>query len=210
MKLSVVILNYNVRHFLELCLCSVEKATKGLDTEIIVADNNSSDDSCAMVRVEFPGVKLIENKENLGFAKGNNAAVEQAQGEYICILNPDMVVPENLFRELLDFASDHPKMGAVGCKLIDGSGQFLPESKRNVPTVKVALGKLTGSSKGYYADHIEVDHDAPVDILVGAIMFMKKAVYKEVGGFDEAYFMYGEDIDLSYTLLKKGYQNWYL
>ena len=210
MKLSVIILNYNVRHFLELCLRSVERAIQDLDAEIIVVDNHSQDDSCSMVRSNFPGIHLIQNTENYGFAKGNNIGVSQAKGEYICILNPDTVVPEQLFMELLAFAENHPELGAAGCQLIDGSGQFLPESKRNVPTMKVALGKLTGSSEGYYADHIGQNENAKVDILVGAIMFMKKRIYEEAGGFDEDYFMYGEDIDLSYTLLKMGYENWYL
>ena len=209
MTLSVVILNYNVRYFLELCLSSVQQAIQGIDAEIIVVDNNSCDDSCEMVREKFPKVKLIQNKENFGFAKGNNIGVGAAKGEFICILNPDTVIPEHIFRDMLSFAEDKPKLGALGCRLIDGSGKFLPESKRNLPTIKIALGKLMGSSKGYYADQLTNDATGRVDILVGAFIFMRRSVYREAGGFDEAYFMYGEDIDLSYSLQKLGYENWY-
>ncbi len=209
MKLSVIILNYNVRPFLELCLHSVSRAVDGLDAEIIVVDNNSEDDSREMVKSVFPGVRLIHNAENYGFARGNNIGVSYAKGDYICILNPDTVVPETLFSEMLNFAESRENLGALGCRLIDGSGRFLPESKRNVPTVRVALRKLTGSAKGYYSDHIKETETAAVDILVGAIMLMKTSVYNEIGGFDEQYFMYGEDVDMSFTLLKKGYVNWY-
>ncbi|MBC3757520.1 glycosyltransferase family 2 protein [Hyunsoonleella sp. SJ7] len=209
MKLSVVILNYNVRYFLELCLKSVQEAITDLDAEIIVVDNNSPDDSCSMVKQLFPRVKLIENAENQGFSKGNNIGVDVAKGEYICILNPDTVVPEDVFKTMLSFCETRKNLGAVGCKLIDGTGHFLPESKRNIPRVKVALKKLLGNSKQYYANHLGENDTGEVDILVGAFMFLKRKVYMEVGGFDEDYFMYGEDIDLSYSLLKSGYQNYY-
>ncbi|MFD2727169.1 glycosyltransferase family 2 protein [Hyunsoonleella rubra] len=209
MKLSVVILNYNVRYFLELCLKSVQEAITDLDAEIIVVDNKSPDDSCTMVKQLFPKVKLIKNAENHGFSKGNNIGVEVAKGEYICILNPDTVVPEDIFRTMLSFCETRENLGAVGCKLIDGTGSFLPESKRNIPMVNVALKKLLGNSKRYYANHLGENDTGKVDILVGAFMFLKRKVYLEVGGFDEDYFMYGEDIDLSYSLLKAGYQNYY-
>ncbi|WP_338733248.1 glycosyltransferase family 2 protein [Mangrovimonas cancribranchiae] len=209
MKLSVVILNYNVRYFLELCLISVREAIKDIDAEIIVVDNHSPDDSCQMIKDNFPEVVLIENKENLGFSKGNNIGVSKAKGEYICILNPDTVVAENTFKTLLQFSETQKKLGIVGCKLIDGAGAFLPESKRNIPTPKVALYKMLGFPKQYYANQTTQNNTGEVPILVGAFMLLKTAVYKEVGGFDEDYFMYGEDVDLSYKVLKAGYKNYY-
>ncbi len=209
MKLSVVILNYNVRYFLELCLKSVQAAISNIDAEIIVIDNNSNDESCQMVRQLFPDVILIENKENFGFSKGNNQGVAIAKGEYICILNPDTVVAEDSFNLLLNFAIKQKNLGIVGCKLIDGTGQFLPESKRNIPKVKVALQKIFGNSKNYYANNLNEDTTGKVDILVGALMLMKHSVYKQLRGFDEDYFMYGEDIDLSYRVLNTGFDNYY-
>ncbi|MFD1064058.1 glycosyltransferase family 2 protein [Winogradskyella litorisediminis] len=208
MKLSVVILNYNVRYFLELCLLSVQKSISNLDAEIIVVDNNSTDDSCDMVKANFPKVILIENKDNSGFSKGNNSGVAIAKGDFVCILNPDTVVPENAFTELLKFADNQTNLGMVGCQLIDGTGAFLPESKRNIPTPNVALKKIFGNGNAYYSS-LNPNEIGNVDILVGAFMLLKTEVYNEVGGFDEDYFMYGEDIDLSYKILKKGYQNYY-
>jgi len=209
LQLSVIILNYNVRYFLELCLQSLEVAIKDFDAEIIVIDNNSKDDSCAMIKKNFPNVKLVENKENSGFSKGNNIGVKEAKGEYLCILNPDTVVGENTFKILLAFAEKQTNLGIVGCKLIDGSGNFLPESKRNVPITEIAISKVLGNSKRYYANHIEASEIGKVDVLVGAFMLLKQSVYNQVNGFDEDYFMYGEDIDLSYKIKKAGYQSFY-
>jgi GT2 family glycosyltransferase len=218
MQLSVIILNYKVRYFLELCVLSVQKALEGMDAEIIVVDNDSSDDSCAMMKLRFPNVKLIENKENVGFPKGNNIGVAHAKGEYICILNPDTVVAEDTFRKILDFAKAQINLGIVGCKLIDGTGKFLPESKRGVPTPWVAFTKLfglynlfpkTSAFNKYYAQHLSPNETGKVAILVGAFMVLKRELYIEIGGFDERYFMYGEDVDLSYMALLKGKNNFY-
>ena len=226
MQLSVIILNYNVRYFLELCVLSVQKAIQNLDAEIIVVDNNSSDDSCAMMKLRFPNIKLIENKENLGFPKGNNIGVKEAKGEFICILNPDTVVAEDTFEKVLSFVSSrarHPErsrgtsddLGIVGCKLIDGTGNFLPESKRGVPTPWVAFTKIFGLYKilnvfgKYYAQHLTENQTGKVDILVGAFMVMKRELYNELGGFDENCFMYADDIDLSYRALLLKKQNYY-
>lgn len=212
MKLSVVILNYNVRFFLEQCIISVERAMKGIDAEIIVVDNNSEDDSCAMVKRRFPHITLLENEENVGFSKANNQGVAIAKGKYVCILNPDVAVAEDTFSKGLTYAENIKKLGALGIYLMDGTGHFLPESKRNLPTPRRSLLKLLGYTKGtngYYARHIEGRASGEIDILAGAFMFMKRSVYNEVGGFDEDYFMYGEDIDLSYKLLKAGYKNHY-
>ena len=219
MKLSVIILNYNVRYFLELCVLSVQKAIQNIDAEIIVIDNNSSDDSCQMMKSRFPNIKLIENKENSGFPKGNNIGVAQAKGEYICVLNPDTVVADDTFAKILDFvtssAVEKQNLGIVGCKLIDGTGNFLPESKRGVPVPFVAFTKIFGLYKlsnyfgEYYAQHLSENQTGKVDILVGAFMVMKRELYNEIGGFDEKCFMYSDDIDLSYMALQKGKSNYY-
>ena len=217
MQLSVIILNYNVRYFLEQCVLSVQKALEGIDSEIIVIDNASSDDSCEMMKTKFPHIKLIENKDNLGFPKGNNIGVAQAKGEYICILNPDTVVAEDTFTKILNsqLGTHNSQLGIIGCKLIDGAGNFLPESKRGVPTPWVAFTKIFGLYKisnyfgKYYAQHLSESESGKVDILVGAFMVMKRELYLEVGGFDENCFMYSDDIDLSYLVLKTGKSNYY-
>ena len=216
MQLSVIILNYNVRYFLELCVLSVQNAIQNLDAEIIVIDNNSQDDSCEMMKKRFPNVKLIENKENSGFPKGNNIGVALAQGDYICILNPDTVVAEDTFTKVLAFAKEQKDLGIVGVKLIDGTGNFLPECKRGTPTPLVAFTKITGLYKifpktfgKYYAQHLSENETGKVEILVGAFMLMKRELYTEIGGFDENCFMYSDDIDLSYMALQKGKSNYY-
>jgi GT2 family glycosyltransferase len=222
-QLSIIILNYNVRYFLELCVISVQNAIQNLDAEIIVVDNNSSDDSCEMIKNRFQNIKLIENKENSGFPKGNNIGVDVAKGEHICILNPDTVVAEDTFEKILNFINNSnlvPPLGArgigiIGCKLIDGTGNFLPESKRGTPTPFVAFTKIFGLYKisnffgKYYAQHLSENQSGKVDILVGAFMVMKKELYKEIGGFDENCFMYSDDIDLSYSIAQKGFDNFY-
>ncbi len=218
MQISVVILNYNVRFFLEQCVLSVEKALQNLEGEIIVVDNNSPDDSCTMMKQRFPHIKLIENKENSGFPKGNNIGVAEAKGEYLCILNPDTVVAEDTFEKLLAFAQTKTDLGIVGCKLIDGTGRFLPESKRGVPTPFVAITKMAGLYKmlpkvsafgKYYAQHLPENQTGKVEVLVGAFMLMRLDFYRNLGGFDEAFFMYGEDIDLSYRSIQSGKSNYY-
>ena len=215
MQLSVIILNYNVRYFLEQSVLSVQKALDGIHGEIIVIDNASSDDSCEMMKTKFPHIKLIENKDNLGFPKGNNIGVAQAKGKYICILNPDTVVAEDTFSKILNTKNWQLNTGIIGCKLIDGAGNFLPESKRGVPTPWVAFTKIFGLYKisnyfgKYYAQHLSENESGKVDILVGAFMVMKRELYLEVGGFDENCFMYSDDIDLSYLVLKTGKSNYY-
>ena len=219
MQLSVIILNYNVRYFLEQCVLSVQKALINLDAEIIVVDNNSSDDSCEMMKQLFPHIKLIENPVNVGFPKGNNIAVAEAKGEYICILNPDTVVAEDTFEKILNYVTlsgvEVSNTGIIGCKLIDGTGNFLPESKRGVPTPWVAFTKIFGLYKfsnyfgKYYAQHLTENQSGKVDVLVGAFMVMKRDLYLQVGGFDENCFMYSDDIDLSYMIQKLGKENFY-
>ena len=218
MQLSVIILNYNVRYFLEQCVLSVQEAIAALDAEIIVVDNNSTDDSCWMMKERFPFVKLIQNKENFGFPKGNNIGVDEAKGKYICILNPDTVVAEDTFIKILAFAETQTNLGIIGCKLIDGTGKFLPESKRGIPTPWVAFTKVFGLYKvfpkwklfhQYYAQHINENETGKVEILVGAFMLMERDLYNELKGFDENCFMYADDIDLSYRALLKHKLNYY-
>lgn len=216
MRLSVVILNYNVRYFLEQCIHSVLKAVEGIDAEVIVVDNNSPDDSCQMVRERFPQVTLIAHPENAGFPKGNNIGVAAAQGQYVVILNPDTIVAEDTFSKALQRYEALENPGIMGVKLIDGRGHFLPESKRGVPTPFVAFTKVAGLYKifprwfgKYYATHLSADESGPVDILVGAFMLMPRQMYLDAGGFDEDCFMYSDDIDLSYTILKSGRRNYY-
>lgn len=215
MQLSVIILNYNVRYFLEQCVLSVQKALEGIDGEIIVIDNNSSDDSCTMMKQQFPGIKLISNSKNLGFPKGNNIGVEQAKGEYICILNPDTIVAEDTFSKILNPSNWNSNTGIIGCKLVDGAGNFLPESKRGIPTPWVSFTKIFGLYNisnlfgKYYAQHLSENQSGKVEILVGAFMVMRKDLYTEMGGFDENCFMYSDDIDLSYQALLKGKYNYY-
>lgn len=218
MQLSVIILNYNVRYFLEQCVLSVQEALSNIDGEIIVVDNNSSDASCQMMKTRFPNVKLIENKTNSGFPKGNNIGVAEAKGDYICILNPDTVVAEDTFEKILAFAEKQSDLGIVGCKLIDGTGNFLPESKRGIPTPWVAFTKITGLYhffpknklfNQYYAQDLNENETGKVAILVGAFMVMKRDLYSDLKGFDENCFMYSDDIDLSYRALLQGKSNYY-
>ncbi|WP_299524733.1 glycosyltransferase family 2 protein [uncultured Lutibacter sp.] len=213
MDLSVIIVSYNVQYFLEQCILSVQAASQNLKIEIIVVDNNSTDASCKLISEKYPEIILIQNKENVGFSKANNQGVKIANGKYVLILNPDTVVAEDTFDQILAFAKSKQNLGVLGVKLIDGSGNFLPESKRGIPTPQVSFSKLFGiSSKStgkYYATHLNENETGIVNILVGAFMLLKRTVYNEVNGFDEAYFMYGEDIDLSYKILNRGYQNYY-
>ncbi len=219
MKLSVIIVNYNVKYFLEVCLHSVLRASGGVPTEIIVVDNNSSDDSCAMVRERFPSVRLIENKDNKGFSKANNQGVHLATGEYILFLNPDTVMPEDFLTKTIAYMDAHPDAGALGPRLIDGKGQFAPDSKKSFPSLSVAIFKTTGINKvfprstyfnKYYAVHVKEHETAAVDVLSGCCMLVRRKSMEEAGGaFDEDYFMYCEDVDLSYRIEKAGYKNIY-
>jgi GT2 family glycosyltransferase len=218
MKVSVVILNYNVKYHLDACLQTLFEAMQNIDGEILVADNNSSDGSREYFRNKYRDkVKFLWFDNNMGFAKAYNKTVEQAQGEYLLILNPDTLIPEDAIEKLLQFADQKKDVGIIGGKMIDGTGQFLPESKRGIPTPWTAFWKISGIYKilnfppfnKYYAPHLKQDETGPVEILTGAFMFMKKKLYEEVGGFDERYFMFGEDIDLSYSVLLQGKTNYY-
>lgn len=218
MKLSVVIVNYNVQHFLEQCLHSVYKAAQKITTEIYVVDNNSVDGSVAMVKQKFPEVLLIENKKNTGFSYANNQAIKVSKGEYVLLLNPDTVVEEDTFEKVVSFMDSHPDAGGLGVKMLDGKGKFLPESKRGLPTPSVAFYKIFGLSSlfphsptfgKYHLGYLDKDKTHEVEILSGAFMLLRKKALDKVGLLDETFFMYGEDIDLSYRIILGGYKNYY-
>jgi GT2 family glycosyltransferase len=218
MELSVVIVSFNVRDFLKQCLSSIKKASENIDCEIFVVDNNSSDDSIVMVEHEFPEVILIKNRVNSGFSVANNQAIKQAKGRFVLLLNPDTLVATDTFARCISFMDDHPDAGAMGVRMINGEGRFLPESKRALPTPKTAFFKTFGFSflfpgsryfNRYYLSHIDSFKVSVTDIISGAFMFIRREALNKSGLFDEDFFMYGEDIDLSYRLLQTGYINYY-
>ena len=209
-EISVIIVNFNAQHFLQVCIESLLDSKNVNGLEIIVVDNRSTDKSCAMLRQRFPEVRLIDLPANLGFSKANNIGLDIAQGEFILFLNPDTIVRENTLKEVCDHYKTLEMRGALGVRMIDGSGRFLPESKRNFPSRTIALKKMLGFSNQYYAIHVEACENATVDVLSGAFMFVKKDIIEPMGGFDEDFFMYGEDIDLSARLNQAGYRNYYL
>lgn len=217
-KISIVIVNYNVEYFLEQCLNSVYTALKNIEGEVFVVDNNSIDGSVEMVREKFPQANLIANKENLGFSKANNQAMRQAKGKYILLLNPDTVVEEDTFQKCLAFMDKTPDAGGLGVRMIDGKGNFLPESKRGLPTPAVAFYKIFGISRifpkskrfgKYHLGYLNEFETNECEILSGAFMLMRKEALDKVGLLDETFFMYGEDIDLSYRIIQGGYKNFY-
>ncbi len=219
MKLSIIIVNYNVQYFLENCLRTVFIAADQLgDCEVFVVDNNSVDGSMQMVKEKFPQAIRIENKENVGFSKANNQAITQSKGEFVLLLNPDTIVEENTFLDCYNYANQNPEMGGLGVYMVDGKGVFLPESKRGLPKPSVAFYKIFGlaalfpKSKQFgqyhlgYLDNHEINE---IDVLSGAYMWLRKETLDKVGLLDESFFMYGEDIDLSYRITKGGYKNIY-
>jgi GT2 family glycosyltransferase len=218
MDLSIIIVNYNVKYFLEQCLRSVQRASGELLTEVHVVDNNSVDGSCAMVQEKFPDVKLIRNDQNLGFSVANNQAIRESTGRYVLLLNPDTVIEEDTLIKCVGYMDEHPESGGLGVKMIDGKGDFLPESKRSLPTPSVAFFKIFGLSRlfprsrifgRYHLGYLDREKIHQVDILSGAFMMLRKSALDEVGLLDEDFFMYGEDIDMSYRLLNAGYKNIY-
>jgi len=219
LKLSIIIVSYNVRYFLEEALASLERATVGIESEILVVDNASADDSVVMVKDQFPNVKLIEFNENLGFGKANNLGLKLAQGEYILFLNPDTIVSQDCLKTCIQYMDQNLEYGACGVKMIDGSGQILPESKRGFPTPWVSFCKMLGLHQifpkssffnGYYLGHLSYDSNQDIEVLSGAFFFVRKSILELTGGFDEQYFMYGEDIDLSTKIRRSGFKIAYL
>lgn len=215
---SVIIVNYNVRYFLEQALLSVRKASRNLRVEVFVVDNNSVDDSVAVTRKKFPEVRLLANTENTGFARANNQAIRLATGKYVLLLNPDTVIEEDTLEVCFAFMEAHPEAGGLGVRMIDGAGTFLPESRRGFPSPFVAFCKTFGLSalfpksrifNQYYLGYLPANTTHEVEVLAGAFMWMRHTALDKVGLLDEAFFMYGEDIDLSYRIVQGGYKNYY-
>ena len=207
--LSVVIVNFNVKHFLEQCLASVQRASHDMDVEIIVVDNASDDNSVTYLQPLFPEVRFLCNTTNMGFATACNQGFKASHGHYVLFLNPDTLVPEDSFRRCVDFMNKTPDAGALGVKMLDGTGRFLKESKRAFPSPLISLYKLTGLARlfshsrvfaRYHLGHLDENKNHPVDVLAGAFMFVRRDLLEATGAFDEQFFMYGEDVDLSYRL----------
>jgi N-acetylglucosaminyl-diphospho-decaprenol L-rhamnosyltransferase len=224
MILSVVIVNFNVKFFLEQCLFSLKKAMEGSrlaqgGTEVLIIDNHSADGSVEFLEPLFPSFRFIQNKENGGFAKANNQALAMCSGEYILFLNPDTILAENSLEICISFFATQHQAGAIGVRMIDGSGNFLKESKRGFPSPRASFFRMSGLAalfprsknfSAYYMGHLDEEKTNPVEVLPGAFMMIKKSVLDITGGFDERFFMYGEDIDLSYRIKKAGFENCYL
>lgn len=219
MQLSIIIVSYNVKYFLEQCLASVKNAIDGLHAEVYVVDNNSNDETVEYLQPKYPFVKFIQTGSNPGFAKANNLALRSCTGEYVLFLNPDTLITEDILKECLSFFSAHNDAGALGVHMLDGSGKFLPESKRAFPSPSVSFCKLTGLAavfptssifNKYALGHLNKNEVHEVDVLSGAFLMAKRHLLQQINGFDENFFMYGEDIDLSYRLQKTGFKNYYL
>lgn len=215
MDISIIVVNYNVRYFLHLCLQSLEAAIKGLEGEIIVVDNASEDGSVTMIQTHFPQIRLIANTENVGFGRACNQGINLAAGRFVLFVNPDTLIGESLLEEALEVFNEDDKIGAVGVCLLDGKGNVLPESKRAIPSLWSGFTKFSGLSdifpgiplfNGYYAPHINYDQCGDIEVLPGAFMLIRKSILDEIGGFDPRFFMYAEDIDLSYRILQAGYR----
>lgn len=213
MKLSIIIVNYNVTQLLNNCLLSIKKYVE-VDHEVIIIDNASPDSSWKSLITKFPEFHFIASPANEGFAKANNKAITTAKGEYLLLLNPDTELEGDYMKDILDFADTKENFGCLGVRMHDAKGNFLPESKRSVPDMFNSFEKLftnfkKNNSKSYYRNDIGEYETTAIDVITGAFLLIKKEVYEKIGGLDETYFMYGEDIDICYTLLKKGYKNYY-
>ncbi len=210
MKLSIVIVSYNVRTFVAQCLDSVQIASEGINgLEVFVVDNASSDDTVGYIGSNYPWVRLIANDDNLGFSRANNIAIRQAQGEYVLLLNPDTIVAEPTLRECVSFLDAYPQAGGLGVRMHNADGTLAPESRRAVPSPWVSLLKMLGFTKRYYMSHLSWDEPGRIEVVSGAFFMLRRKALDQVGLLDEDFFMYGEDIDLSYRLLKGGWENWY-
>ena len=209
-KISIVIVSYNVRRYLAQCLDSLQKALEGIEAEVFVVDNNSQDDTMAVLPPEYPWVRFIANDDNVGFSCANNQAIRQATGQYVLLLNPDTTVAEHTLREALCFMDEHPKAGGVGVMMHNEDGTLAPESRRAIPTPWVSALKMLGFTKRYYMSHLPWDVPCQIEVISGAFCLLRHEALNQIGLLDESFFMYGEDIDLSYRLLKGGWENWYL
>lgn len=219
MKLSVIIVNYNVKYHLEQCIRSVQKASEGLSADIWVVDNASSDGSMDYLQPLFPDIHFISNTENVGYSRANNQAIRESKGEYVLLLNPDTIVAEDTLKGCVDFLDAHPKVGATGVRMLNADGTFAPESRRGLPTPFTSFCKMTGLSAlfpksrtfgKYYMKYLDADEANPIEVISGAFNMLRRKALDEVGLLDEKFFMYGEDIDLSYRMLLGGWQNYYI
>ena len=209
-KISIVIVSYNVRRYLDQCLESVQKALEGIEAEIFVVDNDSKDDTLKVLPDKYPWVTFIANDENVGFARANNQAIRQSTGQYVLLLNPDTTVGEHTLREALSFMDSHPNAGGAGVMMHNEDGTRAPESRRAIPTPWVSAMKMLGFTRRYYMSDLPWDEPCQIEVISGAFCLLRKTALDKTGLLDENFFMYGEDIDLSYRLLKGGYENWYL
>lgn len=209
-KICIVIVSYNVCQLLDECLQSVKRALQGIDGEIYVVDNLSTDGTVETLQPRHSDVHFIANKQNVGFACANNQAIRCTDSEYVLLLNPDTVVYENTLRGVLDFMDQHPEAGGAGVRMLTREGKPAPESRRAIPTPWVAMLKMLGATHRYYMSHLSWDEPGQIEAISGAFCMLRRKALDQIGLLDEDYFMYGEDIDLSYRLLKGGWQNWYL
>ena len=209
-KICIVIVSYNVCQLLDECLQSVKRALQGIDGEIYVVDNLSTDGTVETLQPRHPDVHFIANKQNVGFACANNQAIRCTDSEYVLLLNPDTVVYENTLRGVLDFMDQHPEAGGAGVRMLTREGKPAPESRRAIPTPWVAMLKMLGATRRYYMSHLSWDEPGQIEAISGAFCMLRRKALDQIGLLDEDFFMYGEDIDLSYRLLKGGWQNWYL
>lgn len=219
MKLSVVIVNYNVKHYLYQCLESLHKAIQGLEAEVYVVDNHSRDGSVKYVSKRFREVNYVESNHNLGFARANNIAIRQSESEYVLLLNPDTVVAEDTIKKAVEFMDQHPKAGGLGVKMLKTDGSKAMESRRGLPTPMTSFYKMAGLCKRfpgskrfghYYMSYLPWEEPAQIEVISGAFCMLRREALEKVGLLDEDFFMYGEDIDLSCRLLKGGFENWYI
>lgn len=218
MELSVIIVSYNVRDYLKQCLHSVQTAADNIESEVFVVDNNSKDGSIELVKNEFPSVNLICNDSNTGFSVANNQALRIARGRLLLLLNPDTIVESDTFSKCIDFMKSHPDAGSIGVKMVDGEGLYLPESKRAFPDPRTAFFKSVGISylfpkssyfSRYYLPQIDSNEISLTEVISGAFMMIRREALDKSGLLDEDFFMYGEDIELSYRLLQTGFRNYY-
>ena len=219
MKLTVVIVSYNVKYYLEQCLMSLEKATEGIDSEVFVVDNHSKDGSAEWITDRFPRVNIIQNNDNLGFARANNQAIKQAKGDYVLLLNPDTVVGEHVIHDAINFMDAHPKAGLAGVRMLREDGLDAMESRRGLPDPLTAFYKFVGLSNRYphskrfaryYMSWLPWDEPARMEVASGAFSLLRRQTLDEIGLLDERFFMYGEDIDLSFRVHKAAWECWYL
>lgn len=219
MKLSVVIVNYNVKNYVEQCLLSLHKALEGIEAEVLLVDNHSVDGSVEYLREHFDWVRIVASRHNLGFARANNLAIRMSHGEYVLLLNPDTIVAEPTLREALAWMDGHADTGSLGVRMLNACGESARESRRGVPTPMVAFWKMIGLCERmpahhrfghYYMGYLDWNTPAAIEVVSGAFCMLRREALDKVGLLDEDFFMYGEDIDLSYRLLKSGFENWYI